>query len=524
VRIYYSLTPIDYLGIALTLLGFCLLISTIIFKKAKSSKRRSFKWENIFKNFGKKKHLIASILLAVFYLGFMYKLQVFKFETFHYVDFDLPLSSQGIWLISHGKEPFVTVRGLHLFGDHPSFIEVFLSLPYKFFPTPKTLFFFQCLAVSIGGIVFYFISNRVLRNNTYALIAQVSLYLSAPLHFANLFEYHSEVLSIPFLFFSLYFLLEEKYPLTLVFLLLALLCKENIVATMLLLALFIFKKNRKWGMITFLVGIAYLSLYCFYFPLIFNSPADFYIFRWLASFNFKKIVSNFFSLQNIEYFLKLTFQSGFLFLLDKSLLFFFSGSLWLTLISDWPYAHSINYHYVAPILPFLYVSSILAINNRKRKGIFVVWLLTFSIIGNLLFSPSETKLTSLSRPHFQTTHNAKLSAVQEIKSIVGNSSLSVSYILLPHFAEREIVYLFPNPFKASYWGFMNGSYVPPTPTKDVDYILLDLSTLSVQEEKCLLPLLLEYYTTVYQQEDVVLLKKIGDASMLQSYFMSFQCE
>jgi len=63
--------------------------------------------------------LAYSVLLAmmlIYALVFTY-LSIREQNNFGTFAFDLGIYDQGIWLLSHGKNAFVTVRGLHLFGD-----------------------------------------------------------------------------------------------------------------------------------------------------------------------------------------------------------------------------------------------------------------------------------------------------------------------------------------------------------------------------------------------------------------------
>jgi len=52
--------------------------------------------------------------------------------------FDFGLYDQGIWLLSRGHAPFVTLMGRNLFGDHSSFILVLLVPLYWIFATTTT--------------------------------------------------------------------------------------------------------------------------------------------------------------------------------------------------------------------------------------------------------------------------------------------------------------------------------------------------------------------------------------------------
>ena len=47
--------------------------------------------------------------------------------------YDFGLYDQGIWLLSRFHNPFVTLMGRNLFGDHTSFILIFLVPLYWIF-------------------------------------------------------------------------------------------------------------------------------------------------------------------------------------------------------------------------------------------------------------------------------------------------------------------------------------------------------------------------------------------------------
>jgi hypothetical protein len=51
----------------------------------------------------------------------------------------LGIFDQGVWLLSPLKDPFVTIRGLPLFGDHASYILVLVAPLYWLWPDPRLL-------------------------------------------------------------------------------------------------------------------------------------------------------------------------------------------------------------------------------------------------------------------------------------------------------------------------------------------------------------------------------------------------
>ena len=58
------------------------------------------------------------------------RLPMLRFDKFGTFGFDLGIYDQGTWLLSRGKDPFVTIRGLELFGHHAN---IFLLLLVPFY-------------------------------------------------------------------------------------------------------------------------------------------------------------------------------------------------------------------------------------------------------------------------------------------------------------------------------------------------------------------------------------------------------
>src|SRR5207344_1008783 len=51
-------------------------------------------------------------------------------DCFYPLDFDLAIFGQGVWLLSHGKVPFVTIHGMNLFGEHATWLHLPLACLY----------------------------------------------------------------------------------------------------------------------------------------------------------------------------------------------------------------------------------------------------------------------------------------------------------------------------------------------------------------------------------------------------------
>ena len=72
---------------------------------------------------------VLAVLVIVWSAEFI-RLPMLRYDRFGTFGFDLGIYDQGTWLLSRGKDPFVTIRGLELFGHHAN---VFLLLLVPFY-------------------------------------------------------------------------------------------------------------------------------------------------------------------------------------------------------------------------------------------------------------------------------------------------------------------------------------------------------------------------------------------------------
>ena len=113
---------------------------------------------------------------------------------------DLGVFDQGVWLLSRGLSPEVTVNGRNLFADHLSPV-LFLFVPlYRLGATPVWLFAAQGLA--LGGTV---LPMRALARHEGSpdWVATLLVALGAPLMAAAVFDFHPSTLAVPFVAWTL---------------------------------------------------------------------------------------------------------------------------------------------------------------------------------------------------------------------------------------------------------------------------------------------------------------------------------
>lgn len=74
--------------------------------------------------------------------------------------FDVRIFDQGLWLLSTGREPFVSLRGLHLFADHSSYVMVLLAPLYWPWSDYRMLMIVSLACLASGAPLLHAIARR----------------------------------------------------------------------------------------------------------------------------------------------------------------------------------------------------------------------------------------------------------------------------------------------------------------------------------------------------------------------------
>src|SRR4029453_2677508 len=148
-----------------------------------------------------------------------------RFGTF---GFDLGIFDQGVWLLSRFRDPFVTIRGLSLFGDHTSYILVLVAPLYWVWANPRLLLLLQVVGLAIPAVSLYLIGTRRL-HSPLAGLAVAAAYLAYPaVQWAAVWSFHPETLAAGFLGLAALAADRQRWRPMAIWLLLALLCKEDV--------------------------------------------------------------------------------------------------------------------------------------------------------------------------------------------------------------------------------------------------------------------------------------------------------
>lgn len=411
--------------------------------------------------------------------------------TFSY---DVGLYDQGIWLVSRGHSPFVTLMGRNLFGDHASFILLLLVPVYWVIPGTATLLVFQAMAVAAAAIPIYFLAKHVLESAELAFIFGLVWLLNPAVNGTNLENFHPDGFLGLFVSLAIYAAITKKWRLYVVALVLTLLVKEDVLLLVFPLGVYIFARlDKRKGILTVIAtfAVTIFGMFAVMKSLIGVPTRN----TWRIPFGGPTglIKETFTNPTNVWKYLLQDDRPQYLFQMFAPLAGTFFLSPWLALVavpvlasnvvSNFWYQHSIQYHYSIVVVPALISASILGVKKIKptfrplaTSVILACTVLTYSAWG-------QTTLAQKPRVVWGADNPIARSGLEIIKMVPDDAIISVFDPLTTHMAHRQHVYFFPNPFKASYYGVDDSLANKRLPIADsIEYVVLPKSLDAGQQE------------------------------------------
>jgi uncharacterized membrane protein len=402
----------------------------------------------------------VAILLLALATGVYTVVNLGRLARYVPLDFDLAIFTQGIHLLGRGERPFVTIRGMHLLGEHATWVHVPLLPLYRLLEPlggARVLVLIQSAALALSAWILHRHARRELSEGT-ALLVLAAYLLYPPLQYCWLEYYEPVTLAVPALFVAFLAVRDDRPRTALVTSGLALVCMENLAATIGALGLYaLVVGRRRLGLALVAGALLYaLMLALVIFPAL--NPGG-YAYGSRLYNDFAKdvpgaveylvrpdhVVERVATSRNAEYLVGLLVPLGFL-PLAAPIPLLVAAQLPLNLVASWPYAHEIRYHYVAPVIPFVFLALVgglrrLDPGSRARRA--AIGLLILGIVGGqLLFAPSWLWSSDPWRPYADRDERSAVDAL--LASIPAPASVCVAYRFLPHVAARERVYMFPD--------------------------------------------------------------------------------
>ncbi len=380
---------------------------------------------------------------------------------------DLGIFDQAIYLISQGQEPYSSLLGFHILGDHGALVLYPLGFLYKYFSSTYFLFFIQSFAFSISIFPLYKLSKN-LKLSALSTNASYIAFLLYPIVFnVNIFDFHPEVFAFPIildLFISVKINRIEhlwKFLLKIFFILT---CK--ITNSFLVFGFgiwMIFKGFLRIGFSLICFSLFWFTALAFFLiphfggenASVIRQGAKFGIspYAEFDVFSFIKICYQLFlqlfTLSNLEYLVLLVLPVLYI-LFNKNRLNFFSNIipflplLLLNLISDSYPMKNLVHQYSIFIVPFLAVSIQESLSPILIQGIFnypkwfqfrAPYLIIFwSVLTFLIFS----RFTFYFGP-FHNHYSSSVARREAIALVKNSSSVLTTNDLVPHLSRRKYI-------------------------------------------------------------------------------------
>ena len=453
------------------------------------------------------------------YLGWI------RHERFATFAFDLGIYDQGTYLLSRFQEPFVTIRGLHLFGHHANFILLLFAPFYRLgIDGPIFLLIVQVAAQASGAVAIYLLAKDRLADRWLAVVLGVVLLLHPSFQFQVLHFFHPDSLAIGPLLFAYWAARTERWRWFTLAAVLAVACKEDVALAMAVIGLLIaVRGNRRIGLITLACSIGWYLLatrvlmpeflgglppfYDSFFGDFGNSPSE-------VALNVIANPGQAFEVatqsDRLDYYRMMFAPVAFLAIAAVPTLLVAAPMLFVIALTTWPYAREIQYHYSSLVVAGIMLATVEGIAwTAQRQGArrFLVGVVAAtSLAATVAWGPSP--ISTKYRSGFWPLQSDPRNEIKEAAASLVPEHVAVSavYYFVPHLDHRERIYVFPVPWKASNWAVSGENLHDPG---EVDWLVLDRRLLSEEDEVLLDRLLTEEFTIHFDQDDIVVAERRG---------------
>lgn len=408
--------------------------------------------------------------------------------------YDFGLYDQGIWLLSQGKTPFVTLMGRNLFGDHTSFILLILVPLMWIFSTTSILFVVQTVVIASGAIPVYSFARKQLESDALGCMFACTYLLYPTVSWTNVENFHPDSFLGVFIAVALWAALSRKWRWYVGAVLLALLVKEDVVLVVAPIGVWVaLRRDLRIGIAT-VVGSIVAALICF-LVVIRDLTGTAFRNSWRIPFGGVdglvktaftspgKLLRYLTSDGRVTYLMQILLPTGGMFVIAPSVALVGSVVLFANIVSTFYYQHQIHYHYSLVIAPILVFGNVYAIarlgKSARRKASLVIGVA--SIISALVLAPLPFARNQIQK--FPPSSPAVAAAHELFAQIPSDAVISVFHPLTAQLARRERIYSFPNPFQRALYGpdvFAAGDRLDFA--DEIEYVMLPIA-LSKESEQ-----------------------------------------
>lgn len=388
--------------------------------------------------------------------------------------YDFGLYDQGVWLLSQGKAPFVTLMGRNLFGDHTSFILLPLVPLYWVVGSTGLLFVVQAIALGLGALPIWKITRHLLGSLPMSCIAVVAYLLHPALTYTGLENFHPDAALAPLIAWALYAGITYRWVQYTFAVLLILAVKEDTALFVVALGAWVaLRRDRQIGLLTIFgaVWFAVLMLFAVMRGIV-GVP---YRNEWRLPFGGfgglirtaltrpDKLIRHLVDGERPLYLLQILAPVGFVALLRPEIALLGTLPLLTNLVSTFWYQSQIEYHYAVQFVPIVVIGAMFAISRVAEH--LRSWMAGLVLAGALICAVAWTPLPLMrvQAPTWTPRHPSVSAAHEAISRVPHDSVVAAYHTLTAHMARRERIYVFPVPFRRVLYGpdvFAKGDRLP----------------------------------------------------------------
>jgi uncharacterized membrane protein len=439
-----------------------------------------------------------AVTVAVFVLAFTRATWTMH-DRFGTYGFDLGIYDQGTWLLSRLQAPFVTVRGLDLFGQHASYVLILVAPLYRLWADPRLLLLLQVLFLAVPAVVVYRLGARHLGHPAAGLAVAVA-YLAYPgVQWAISWQFHPEAIAAGLLALAALAADRRRHGAMAVLLALAALCGEELGLVVAGFGgLLVVGGRRAVGWRTLGAGLGWFLLATFVLvplaigrePRLFETAygidgsgprALLQALPTMAGHALQTGLAN----GGVAYLLLVLVPLLGLPLLAPRWLLPVAPPLLLNLAAVQPEHHQIRFHYLATAAPLLAAGAVagLAVVAARRRRLLAPLLVLLVLVAGVMdwrYGPAPWSRDPVTVPAGPADPVRR----EALALVEPGAAVSAQYNLVPHLAHRPLVYEFPNPFRAVNWG-LPGEGHPQEAAEAVRFVVVQRDLLGEDDRRLL---------------------------------------
>ncbi len=323
---------------------------------------------------------LALLVMSCAWAALLFWMEVQKYLSFH-VGGDLGVYAQSVWSTAFGRPFYMSVLGGpgNFLGHHFAPLVAILAPLYRLWPDARLLLAAEVAALALAAIPLYVCARTRLGPATGLLIVLI-YFLYPPLHFAALTDFHEIHLAVPLLMASTVSLVDRRFRTSILWLAIALLAKEEVAFIAIGFGVYISLVFRRWRLglavaaATLVWGILVLQViipalnaggnYAFYgrYATLGSTPREMVHTLIFHPLTILRLMTE---PDKLIFIAQVLLPLGCLPVIGAPIILLAIPTLVYLLLSDYSYMTSITFYYTAPLIPFLFVAVIVALQRLQ---------------------------------------------------------------------------------------------------------------------------------------------------------------